>query len=71
MDNMQFKYIFLSVTTPRGDVNLLYNSEPVELFCHMNPYHEYFKKVRPSGANQVPKLDNNCRKWFRRTCFGI
>jgi len=34
----------IGVTTPRGDVNLLYNSEPVELFCHMNPYHEYFKK---------------------------
>eukprot|EP00090_Calanus_glacialis_P006187 TRINITY_DN14855_c0_g1_i1.p1 TRINITY_DN14855_c0_g1~~TRINITY_DN14855_c0_g1_i1.p1 ORF type:complete len:1361 (-),score=228.52 TRINITY_DN14855_c0_g1_i1:1042-5124(-) len=34
----------IGVTTPRGDVNLLHNSEPVELFCHMSPYHQYFKK---------------------------
>eukprot|EP00092_Neocalanus_flemingeri_P011798 GFUD01012721.1.p1 GENE.GFUD01012721.1~~GFUD01012721.1.p1 ORF type:complete len:208 (+),score=38.10 GFUD01012721.1:417-1040(+) len=34
----------IGVTTPRGDVNLLHGSEPVELFCHMSPYHAYFKK---------------------------
>jgi len=34
----------IGVSTPRGDVNIHYNSTPVELFCHMNPYHKYFKK---------------------------
>jgi len=34
----------IGVTTPRGDINLLHNSDPVELFCHMSPFHPYFKQ---------------------------
>lgn len=34
----------IGVTIPRGDVNLLHDSDPVDLFCHMSPYHAYFKK---------------------------
>jgi len=34
----------IGVTTPRGDIDLPNNSDPVELFCHMSPFHQYFKQ---------------------------
>ena len=33
-----------SVSTPRGDLSLHVGSEPVELFCHLNPNHTYYSQ---------------------------
>ena len=36
-----------SVSYPRGDIFRLVGSDDnVELFCHLNPAHSYYKKVR-------------------------
>ena len=36
-----------SVSYPRGDIFRLAGSDDsVELYCHLNPAHSYFKKVK-------------------------
>ena len=36
-----------SVSYPRGDIfRQVGTDDRVELFCHLNPAHSYFKKVR-------------------------
>ena len=37
--------ILFSVSYPRGDIFLQNGSESIDLYCHLNPHHAYFKKV--------------------------
>ena len=41
----KFKICLLfSVTVPKGDTSVEIGSKPIELFCHINPNHVYYKE---------------------------
>ena len=46
-------YVLISVSTPRGDISLKVGSEPIELFCHLNPNHTYHRQEVRDAAKSV------------------
>lgn len=35
--------MYVSVSLPKGDIELLVGSNSIEIFCHLNPDYSYFK----------------------------
>jgi len=44
-------YNVISVTIPKGDVNVEVGSEPFALYCRLNPYHDYYTKSKLDSSN--------------------
>ena len=45
--------MYISVSTPRGDISLNVGAKPVELFCHLNPNDTYYSQQVRDPANNV------------------
>ena len=68
LKNNSTSITLFAVSYPKGDIELLVGSDPIEIFCHLNPHNAVFTKkgVRSSQLSfHVKPRQNTNLEWTR------